>query len=317
MIPSASARARPTLSVHDALTLLARAGVGLGLERRTLGFLCGLTTPARCPALQRYTPSEHDVFVATFAKSGTNWALQICQQIAHRGAAEFEHIHAVVAWPEIPDPGIVDLDDPRPWQASPTKLRVIKTHVSADVVPYSAAARYLTVLRAPTDVVVSAYHFIPAVFGVAGRISLERWLEICLAPGGLMPRWVEHSAGFWAMRGRSNVFVRGFAQLLRDLPSAVDEIAAWMGVDLRPSERDAVLERSSFAYMKAHDHQFAPVRSRFAPSDQRPRMMREGQAGGAKQALDPEQRARVHDLCRAGLRARGSDLPYDDLFDAS
>ncbi|HIF91534.1 MAG: hypothetical protein ABGX04_16845 [Myxococcales bacterium] len=42
--------------------------------------------------LSNYEPTEHDVFVATFGKSGTNWMMQISQQISHYGEAEFEHI---------------------------------------------------------------------------------------------------------------------------------------------------------------------------------------------------------------------------------
>ncbi|MCI5167722.1 MAG: hypothetical protein D3903_16935 [Candidatus Electrothrix sp. GM3_4] len=51
-----------------------------------------------------YTPTVHDVFVATFAKSGTNWMMQIAQQISSLGAAEFDHIHDLVAWPNVRPP---------------------------------------------------------------------------------------------------------------------------------------------------------------------------------------------------------------------
>ena len=47
-------------------------------------------------AFAGYEPGAHDVFVATFARSGTNWMMQIAQQIACYGSAEFEHIHDLV-----------------------------------------------------------------------------------------------------------------------------------------------------------------------------------------------------------------------------
>jgi hypothetical protein len=34
---------------------------------------------------------------APFGKSGTHWMMRIAQQIAHRGEAEFDHIHDLVA----------------------------------------------------------------------------------------------------------------------------------------------------------------------------------------------------------------------------
>src|ERR1022692_3380250 len=47
-----------------------------------------------------YIPTEHDVIVATYAKSGTNWMMQIAHQLAFHGQGEFDHIHCVVPWPD-------------------------------------------------------------------------------------------------------------------------------------------------------------------------------------------------------------------------
>src|SRR5262245_22371972 len=54
---------------------------------------------ARSP-FRRYVPTTHDVFVATYIKSGTNWMMQIAHQLAWHGKADFEHIHCVVPWPD-------------------------------------------------------------------------------------------------------------------------------------------------------------------------------------------------------------------------
>src|SRR5579863_8655890 len=47
-----------------------------------------------------YTPGHQDVFVMTFAKSGTNWMMQIVYQLIHHGRGDFDHIHEVVPWPD-------------------------------------------------------------------------------------------------------------------------------------------------------------------------------------------------------------------------
>jgi hypothetical protein len=52
--------------------------------------------------LSRCTPTASDVIVATYAKRGTNWALQIAPQIAYYGEAEYDFIHDLVAWPDAP-----------------------------------------------------------------------------------------------------------------------------------------------------------------------------------------------------------------------
>src|SRR5262245_27374775 len=43
-----------------------------------------------------YIPGEQDVFVMTYAKSGTNWAMQIAHQLIYHGKGEFDHLHDVV-----------------------------------------------------------------------------------------------------------------------------------------------------------------------------------------------------------------------------
>jgi len=78
-----------------------------------------------------YQPTAHDVLACCYFKCGTTWLLQIALQIAYRGTAEFDNIHAVVPWPDAPGrfaQRIIPLSNPSPSQRSPTGLRVIKTH---------------------------------------------------------------------------------------------------------------------------------------------------------------------------------------------
>src|SRR5262245_39729277 len=70
---------------------------------------------------KNYVPTKHDVFVATFAKSGTNWMMQIAHQLAFHGRADFDHIHCVVPWPDTKLMGpmrkyAIPIDDPCVWK---------------------------------------------------------------------------------------------------------------------------------------------------------------------------------------------------------
>lgn len=108
-----------------------------------------------------YQPDAHDVLVCTYSKSGTNWMLQIAQQLAFDGDGDYQHIHDVAAWPDVSASLgkrlCIPLRDPRVWQASPHGLRVVKTHLGAAHVPYSPGAHYLIVIRDPKEVFVSSY----------------------------------------------------------------------------------------------------------------------------------------------------------------
>lgn len=262
-----------------------------------------------------WTPGSSDVIVATFMKSGTNWMMQATLQIAHRGAAEFDHIHDIVPWPDAPQPEPVPLTDPGPAASAPTGLRIIKTHGSADVVPLSPDAKYVVVLRDPKEVIVSAYHFALPLLGLTAQVDAARWLRMFGTRG--IDWWVRHTAGWWALRDEPNVRVVRFADMKADLPGTIDDLAEFMGVELTAAERARIIERSGFRWMKAHNAQFAPLRMPFFDPDAMPEMVRRGASGGATELYTPEQLAQVDAQVLRSISKRRVELPYRDLFNCT
>jgi hypothetical protein len=266
-----------------------------------------------------YEPTANDVFVATFAKSGTNWMMQIAHQIAFRGASDYEHIHDVISWPDFGGGRrriSVSLSDTRVQAASPTHLRVIKTHLAARHVPWSDAARYLVVVRDPKEILVSSYHF---AAGAAGPLmpKLEVWFELFLTPEfplSFGSTWAEHTAGYWALRDKPNVLVLLFRDMKRDLPSAVRQVADVMGVRLTSDEMSAVIEKSTFSYMSRIEHKFTAIPKGTLPWGGGLQMMRQGEAGNSSEMLTPEQQRRIDKHFEAELARLGSDFPYAELF---
>lgn len=299
------------------VVLLMRVARRIGLGKRVVRLAFGRMSSQRMKerAFAGYEPTRHDVFVATFGKSGTNWMMQIAQQIAHRGAAEFEHIHDVVPWPDSPAPGLVSLTDPAPRKASPTGLRVVKTHLETEYVPYDEDATYLTVLRDPKEVLVSSYHFLGGMFGVLDHVSISEWLELCLEPGSLATGWAVHTAGFWDWRDRPNVLVMTYREIKREPVRSIERVAAVMGVDLSEGELAEVLERASFAYMSAHESQFAPPRLPLMKESERPLMVRRRASGSSGELLSGAQQDEIDRFCQTELSRLGSDFPYASAFE--
>ena len=105
--------------------------------------------------------------------------------------------------------------------------------------------------------------------------------------------------------------LHGFAQLL-------DAHDGLLGDALRSpvfttEEREAVLERCSFAFMRDQDEAFAPPRTPLVPREG-PLMMRRGVSGGSGEMLDAATRDRVDALCKRELARLASPFPYDDAF---
>ena len=291
----------------------------LGGSRRLFTFIGQRMQSPRLKAraFKGYRPTRHDVFVCTYVRSGTNWTMQIAFQIAHRGRGEYEHIHDVVAWPEPPMPRIVDLRDESPYLQAPTGLRVIKTHLESDYVPYSPDARYIVVVRDPKEVFVSSYYFSGFMMPGSDMVPVDEWHALYLGDAFPHGSWAEHLASYWRWRTRANVLMLNYGEMTRDLEGTVRRIAEFMGVTLTDEEVALVVERSSFAYMKRIDHKFTPALpfplNRFA----RPVMMRSGKSGRSGDMLTREQQAQIDRHMQAELRRRGCDVPYDDMFETA
>lgn len=263
-----------------------------------------------------YQPGVHDVLVCSYFKSGTNWTMYIAVQIAHRGAARFEHIHDLVAWPEARRGarGIgVPIEDESSWRESPTALRVIKTHLHAGQVPYSPEARYICVVRDPKDVFVSSYHFVRD--GMLGVLMppKHKWLGTFLSPDAISGSWAEHLAGWWGLRQRDNVLFLTYEEMKRDLPGSVRRIATLMGVTLSEAELASVVQQAGFEHMKSIADRF-DLGGLFRGHRAAGRMIRRGQSGVSAEMLSSEEQQRIDAWCRAELARLQCDFPYARVF---
>lgn len=302
------------------LTMLTANGLSrLGFTKQGLKMIArSLHSPqAKRRAFATYTPTRHDVLVCTYSKSGTNWMMQIVTQIAYLGEADFENIHKIVPWPDVALPenmsGIVSPLEPT-YEHSPTKLRAFKTHHEAEYVPYNPESTYIVVIRDPKDALVSGYYFADGFLpNTAKNLSPVEWAEFFQRGKTMFGSWPQHTAGWWQGRDKPNVLVLTFAEMKKDLPRAVRQVARQMKVDLSEVQQQKVVEKSSFEYMKQIDHKFNPVPAR----GNKVVMMRSGKQGESKTFLSLEQREKVDDAMKEELKRLGSDFPYDEMFTRS
>lgn len=261
-----------------------------------------------------YQATAHDVFACVYFKSGTNWMMQTALQAIHRGAAQFEHVHDLVPWPDSPAPGYaVPLSDENAWTHCPTGLRVIKTHLEFAKVPYSPEAHYISMVRDPKDVCVSAYHFLRAEVLGPMMPSVENFVHYFLSPSFQFCPWAEYLDGYWRIRDRPNVLFMTYEEARKDLPAAVRRIAGLLGIDLTEQEIDAVARQSSFDHMKGIGHKFDT--GMIVPwAKPQGAMIRRGSVRGSGELLTPALQRRIDDHFRGELKRLGCDFPYDEAF---
>lgn len=267
-------------------------------------------------AVGEYLPAPNDVLIGSYFKSGTNWTMQTALQVAHRGRAEFEHIHDYVPWYELPDKHkyTVRLDDERVRIGAERGLKVIKTHLPMQRLGHRDTGYYIWVVRDPKDVFVSSYRFVESIMLGPLMPSVERWLEAFLSADTMLGSWAEHTHGGWAVKDAPNVLFMTFEEMKADGRGAVEKIARLLAVELSAAELDEVVERSSFAYMKSIGRKFDTIG--LSPPWVKPRgaMVRRGEAGSAAELLSPTDQHRIDDYWRARLAELDSDFPYDALY---
>lgn len=199
-------------------------------------------------------------------------------------------------------------------KASPTGLRVIKTHLAWDRIPYSPDARYICVIRDPKDVFVSSYFFVRDLLFGPMMPTVKSWYTSFLTKDAFVfGSWAAHLHSYWQVRDLENVLLLSFEQLKADQPAAIRQVADFMGVELTPEAFKLVDEKSHFKYMKSIGYKFDPPPIMPWSSPNR-MMLRKGESGASSELLTEEQQRQIDDFCRSTLQEMGSDFPYGDMF---
>jgi len=301
--------------MQPVIRLQERRGAAVGMmERIAASQQMGLRK--RNP-FRHYVPGPQDVFVMTFAKSGTNWMMQIAQQLIYHGKSEYDHLHDLVPWPDTTAMPFlkkyaIPIEEATHWQQSPERLRVIKTHFNWDMLPYSEQAKYIAVIRDPKDIFVSNYVFVrDGVYGPA-MPTVDTWFELFLLPnfpiGG---SWAVNTAGYWAVRNRPNVLIASFKEMKRDLRGTVLKVADFLKITVSDDVINEVCRKSSFEYMKAIDQKFAI--GKMIAWRKPGAMIRKGSQGGSSEMLSPERQRQIDEHFMAELKRLGSDFPYEEF----
>jgi Sulfotransferase domain len=219
----------------------------------------GSCTPESFARADSYQPGPGDIFVVTQMKCGTTWMQHVVYEVLHRGqgnlVASGTAMYAVSSWIEalkcVPIEQAPSLGRERP-------SRIIKTHLPAELCPWSPAARYIYVARHPVSCFASCIDFVKTNAGAMAP-PLPVFEEWFTSPSLMWwGTWPHHVSGWWdRSQKEKNVLFVYFEDMKRDLPATVRQVAQFLGLKpLSEEEVRQVAEKCSFKYMQDHQEAF-------------------------------------------------------------
>lgn len=220
---------------------------------------------------------DDDIVIATYAKSGTSWMQQIVGQLIFEGQDNLP-VAEMSPWVDLRVP-------PRevklPLIEAQTHRRFMKTHLPVDALKFSHKAKYLYIGRDARDVIWSLHNhhatanalWYDTLNNTPGRIGpeigkppesaaeyFEHWLDNEGAP--FWPYW-ENLRSWWAIRDLPNVKLAHFADLKRDLPGQIKDIADFLDIEVSDETMKTILYHCSFDYMKSNASAAVPLGGAF------------------------------------------------------
>jgi aryl sulfotransferase len=197
-----------------------------------------------------------------------------------------------------------------------THRRFVKTHLP---VVFSARAKYIYVARDGRDIVWSLYNhhwkFVPQFYGQINcnpacadlpRLdpppeSVLQYFQDWLDRDGY-PFWSfwENVRSWWSVRDLPNVRLQHFARLKADMPGEIRAIAEFLDIPIDPSMWPAILEHTSFDYMKDHAEKIVPLGGELW-QDGAQTFIHRGTNGHWKDVLGPDEVERYETRAREEL----------------
>ena len=198
-----------------------------------------------------FVPRDDDIFICTYAKSGTTWMQQMIYQLVYGPTEDFEDITEKSPWLETRiGHAFLVRNDKYP--------RIIKTHLRFEHLPkrITEHGKFFFIEREMKDVFASYKRHIVG-FGVqlTEETLLDAFLsgKLSLGPyGGYVNSW-RHKAP--AVLG-TRLQTLSFEDMRKDLEATIRTVVSHLEIEVTEEKLQKVAEFSSLAYMKQNVTKF-------------------------------------------------------------
>jgi hypothetical protein len=219
----------------------------------------GTCSPDSFAKAESYAPRPEDVFVVTQMKCGTTWMQHVVYEVLNRGHGNLVEtgtaMYAISPW--IEGRKSVPLDS-APLVGGERPSRIIKTHLPAQLCPYSPQAKYIYVVRHPVSCFASCVDFVATNVGAMAppMSAFEEWF--CSPDLMWWGTWTDHVKGWWGRsRKEDNVMFVSFEEMKKDLAGTVRRVTELLGVATLTADEEArVVEKCGFKYMQQYQDNF-------------------------------------------------------------
>ena len=201
-----------------------------------------------------YAPQAGDVFITSWAKSGTTMTQQMFHQLrmaAATGAGDmdFDDISRMTPWEDTAL--MLDLDTNLPQRAAP---RGFKSHREYERLP--AGMRYVITLRDPKETFISFYRFFDGWHIERGALTLEEFFPLWLGggPGGC--DYYTHLLSWWARRADPDTLLVSYGWAVENRREMIQRLAALCEIELTEEVTALVEEYTNREFMHRHKDKF-------------------------------------------------------------
>jgi aryl sulfotransferase len=217
-----------------------------------------------------------DIVISTRSKSGTTWLQMICALLIFQVPDPPAPLATLSPWL---DALITPKEEVYRRLEAQQHRRFIKTHTPLDGIPFDERVTYMVVARDPLDMAVSLYHQgdnlnRARVRQLTGQTEsgsrqerapvrewLLEWIEEDASPldemdslSGVM--W--HLSDAWDRRGRSNVVLVHYDDLLLDLEGEMRRLARLLSIAVPAPLWPTLINAATFTTMRSRAERLAP-----------------------------------------------------------
>jgi len=230
--------------------------------------------------MQAFGERDSDIYIVTFAKSGTTLMQMMLYQMTTDGNMDFGHIYDVSPWARYSAVANVEMK-------SVGERRIIKTHDNYETLRHIRKGKFIVVIRDCPDAIISLHEHIKSYDNP--NIEINNLVE------RKMDEWFRFNSEWLENESKLDILYLHYEDIIADKENIIKKIAAFCNIPLNEEILQRTIERSSLSFMKKHETKFGEQPDHWKVFNN---FIRKGKAGEGRSLLTQDQRSKYNGLIK-------------------